>query len=64
MARMETDYSKHTYFRWKVKMATGAFGRARNCGLDGPLKSARPSRVAGPGSFGGSCILGLGLGLV
>ena len=19
MARMETDYSKHTYFRWKVK---------------------------------------------
>ena len=25
-SRMETDYSKHTHFRW----INGAFGRARN----------------------------------
>ena len=31
LAWMETDYSKHTHFRW-----SGAFGRARSYGRDNP----------------------------
>ena len=46
MAWVETDYSKHTYFRWKVKWLTGAFGHARNYGQDVPsnFMSKAPSK--------------------
>ena len=34
MAWMETDYSKHTNFRWEKKMVAGAFGCAKDYGCD------------------------------
>ena len=37
MAWMETDYSKHTYFRWKVKWRLehlGALGTMGETGID------------------------------
>ena len=37
MAWMETDYSKHTHLLWKIKMAAGAFGRARIYRWEGPF---------------------------
>ena len=38
MARTKMDYSKDTYFgSMEGKMAAGAFGRAKNYGLDDPL---------------------------
>ena len=36
MTWMETDYSKYTHFQWKISMAAGAFGRAKNYGWDSP----------------------------
>ena len=38
MARMETDYSKHTYFRWKVKCRLEHLGALGIMG-DGPLNN-------------------------
>ena len=38
MAWMETDYPKHSHFRWKTKWLKH-FWRARNYGWNGPLSS-------------------------
>ena len=40
MARMETDYSKHTYFRWKVKW------RLEHLGALGTMDDTAPLNVA------------------
>ena len=38
MAWMETDYSKHTYFRWKVKWRLEHLGTLGTMGETAPLK--------------------------
>ena len=37
MAWMEMDYSKHTYFRWKVKWQLGHLGALGTMGETAPL---------------------------
>ena len=40
MAWMETDYSKHTYFRWKVKWRLVHLGALGTMGETAPSESA------------------------
>ena len=40
MAWMETDYSKHTHFRWKIKWRLEHLGRARNYGWHCPFEES------------------------
>ena len=44
MAWMETDYSKHTYFRWKVKWRLEHLGVLGTMGEIAPLSCAYSRR--------------------
>ena len=45
MAWMETDYSKHTHFRWKIKWRLEHLGALGTMGDTIPLKDRRHCRI-------------------
>ena len=50
MAWMETDYSKQTYFRWKIKWRLEYLGALGTMGEMAPLTTVRQKRIIGQGT--------------